>query len=75
MKKELNKEEFSHLDVLSFHKQSRVINMVVKGDIEKIKDYLRMFNPIMLEVLPVNLEEIFIYELGGMGYEFENIII
>ena len=65
---ELNKEEFSHLDVLSFHKQSRVINMVVKGDINEIKDYLRMFNPIMLEVLPVNLEEIFIYEMERKGY-------
>ena len=67
-KEELNKEEFSHLDVLSFHKQSRVINMVVKGDINEIKDYLRMFNPIMLEVLPVNLEEIFIYEMERKGY-------
>mgnify|MGYP003103696423 CR=1 FL=1 len=67
-KEELNKEEFSHLDVLSFHKQSRVINMVVKGDINEIKDYLRMFNPIMLVVLPVNLEEIFIYEMERKGY-------
>lgn len=40
-KEELNKEEFSHLDVLSFHKQSRVINMVVKGDINEIKDYFK----------------------------------
>ena len=71
---ELNKEEFSHLDVLSFHKQSRVINMVVKGDINEIKDYLRMFNPIMLEVLPVNLEEIFIYELGGADYAVRDIL-
>lgn len=67
-KEELNKEEFSHLDVLSFHKQSRVINMVVKGNIDEIKDYLRMFNPIMLEVLPVSLEEIFIYEMERKGY-------
>ena len=27
-----------------------------------------MFNPIMLEVLPVNLEEIFIYEMERQGY-------
>ena len=45
-----------------------MINMVVKGDINEIKDYLRMFNPIMLEVLPVNLEEIFIYEMERKGY-------
>ncbi len=44
-----------------------MINMVVKGDINEIKDYLRMFNPIMLEVLPVNLEEIFIYEWKERG--------
>ena len=31
-------------------------------------NYLRMFNPIMLEVLPVNLEEIFIYEMERKGY-------
>ena len=71
-KEELNKEEFSHLDVLSFHKQSRVINMVVKGDINEIKDYLRMFNPIMLEVLPVNLEEIFIYEMESNPSDVES---
>ena len=73
-KEELNKEEFSHLDVLSFHKQSRVINMVVKGDINEIKDYLRMFNPIMLEVLPVNLEEIFIYEYQDSNF-FQEVLL
>lgn len=67
-KDELDKDRFDHLDLLSFKKQSRVINMVVKGDIEEIKKYLYALNPLMLEVLPVNLEEIFIYEMERKGY-------
>ena len=67
-KEELDRERFDHLELLSFKKQSRVINMVVKGDIEDIKTYLNSLNPLLLEVLPVNLEEIFIYEMERKGY-------
>lgn len=67
-KEELEKDRFDHLDLLSFKKQSRVINMVVKGNIEDIKTYLYSLHPLMLEVLPVNLEEIFIYEMERKGY-------
>lgn len=67
-KEELDKDRFDHLDLLSFKKQSRVINMVVKGNIDEIKKYLYALNPLMLEVLPVNLEEIFIYEMERKGY-------
>lgn len=67
-KEELEKDRFDHLDLLSFKKQSRVINMVVKGDIEEIKAYLYSLHPLMLEVLPINLEEIFIYEMERKGY-------
>jgi ABC-2 type transport system ATP-binding protein len=31
--------------------------------------------PLFMDMLPLSLEEIFIYELGGLGYEFENIIL
>lgn len=67
-KEELDRDRFDHLDLLSFKIQSRVINMVVKGDIEDIKTYLYSLKPLMLEVLPVNLEEIFIYEMERKGY-------
>lgn len=50
------------------HIQSRVVNLVVKGDIEKIKNYLNTMNPLMMEVLNVNLEEVFIYEMEKKGY-------
>ena len=49
--------------------------MIVKGDSEEIKETVREFSPLICDILPLTLEEIFIYELGGLGYEFENIIL
>ena len=40
-----------------------------------IKKAINEHNPLICDVLPLTLEEVFIYELGGLGYEFENIIL
>ncbi len=52
-----------------------VKTMIVKGVTEDIKAQIVKYNPLICDVLPLTLEEVFIYELGGMGYEFENIIL
>ena len=52
-----------------------VINLIVKGENSKIREEIKKYNPLIFDILPLTLEEIFIYELGGMGYEFENILI
>ncbi len=65
---EKTKDDFKELDILSIHIQSRVVNLVVKGDIEKIKNYLQTMDPLMMEILKVNLEEIFVYEMEKKGY-------
>lgn len=60
--------DFKELDLLSIHIQSRVVNLVVKGNISKISNYLETMEPLMMEILNVNLEEIFIYEMERKGY-------
>lgn len=62
-------------DIMHIDSIGRVHMVIVRGDIEIIMDKLKQFSPIICDVLPLSLEEIFVYELGGMGYEFENIII
>ncbi|ATW27311.1 ABC transporter ATP-binding protein [Candidatus Formimonas warabiya] len=52
-----------------------VFLLIVKGNREELLSRIRTTNPIILDVLPLSLEEIFIYELGGMGYEIKNILI
>jgi len=49
--------------------------LIVRGDISEIKNKVEAFSPKILDVLPLSLEEVFVYELGGMGYELGKIIM
>lgn len=48
---------------------------IVKGETEEIIEKVKKYSPLVCDILPLTLEEVFIYELGGSGYEFENIIL
>ncbi len=61
------KEDFAELDLLHFEKQGQVYQLVVRGDEEKVKEKLQAMKPLLLNVLPVNFEELFIYELESRG--------
>lgn len=66
--KEMSKEDFSSLDLLSIEIQSRVVSIVVRGNLEVINKKLEALQPVMKEVLNVNLEEMFLYEMKQKGY-------
>ena len=36
---------------------------------------MAVYSPILLEALPLSLEEIFIYELGGEDYALRDIVL
>ena len=59
---------FTNLDVLSIRVESRFVKIVVKGNVEKIVNYLRSLDPVILEVQDVSLEEVFLYEMEQKGY-------
>ena len=48
--------------------------MIVKGNPEDAKRALAETNPLIVDVLPLTLEEIFIYEMGGADYEVKDIL-
>lgn len=52
-----------------------VLQFIVRGNKDDIISRVKVTNPVIMDVLPLSLEEIFIYELGGKGYEIENILI
>ena len=54
---------FADMDVVTMQIRSRVVNLYVRGDIEKVEAYLKTLDPLVLEILPVNLEEMFIQEV------------
>ena len=67
------KEAFPELDVLHFEKSKSVLYLIVRGSEEEIREKLAGKNPVVLDIIPLSLEEIFIYEMEGMGYDVNGI--
>ena len=52
------------------------VHMVIaRGSIDALTECIKAYNPVIMDILPLTLEEVFIYELGGMGYAFEDILL
>ena len=63
------------LEILHESSSGRMKTLVVRGDPEKLDGLLSGANLTYYDILPLSLEEIFIYELGGVDYEVKNIIL
>ena len=63
------------LNVLHTSQIGRVYTLIVRGDPTQIKERIATLNPILMEMLPLSLEEIFIYELGGEDYAVRDIVL
>ena len=63
------------LDILHESQTGRLKTLVVRGDANGITRKVSASNPVYFDVLPLSLEEIFIYELGGVNYEVKNILL
>ena len=63
------------LDILHDSKSGRLSTYIVRGSAAEVSETVEKMNPAYFDVLPLSLEEIFIYELGGVNYEVKNIIL
>ncbi len=72
--KDFDEKEFENYNVLSFRKIGSVATVILKGDKEKYERDLQALNPIILDFLPLTLEEIFIYQMEVLGYEFNSLV-
>ncbi len=68
------KELSEKLDILHREKRGSIDLFIVKGNRNSIIEMLQSENPLILDVLPLTLEEIFIYELGGAGHEIKDVL-
>ena len=74
LNKEFSKEDFKEFKVLSFKKTGSVATVIIEGEREKCEEQINAMNPIILDFLPLTLEEIFIYQMEVLGYEFNQIV-
>ena len=63
------------MNILHTSQVGRVYTYIVRGNPAEIKSRMAALSPILLEVLPLSLEEIFIYELGGEDYGVRDIVL
>ena len=63
------------LDILHASATGRVQLLIVRGKAETVTAQLATADPVLLDVLPLTLEEIFIYEQGGTGNAVRDIIL
>ena len=63
------------LDLLHVTQVGRIHTLIVRGSSDVIKSRLAALQPILMEALPLTLEEIFIYELGGEDYAVRDIML
>lgn len=61
-------------EVLHMSNTGRVYTLIVKGNPAEAKIQLEKMHPMLIDILPLTLEEIFIYELGGVDYEVKDIL-
>ena len=53
----------------------RLRTLIVRGQAEEVTNAFAALSPVFMDVLPLTLEEIFIYELGGVDYAAKDIVL
>lgn len=66
-------EKATDYEILNFVKHGSVANAIMRGDREKVRDDLYKLMPLIMDILPLSLEEVFIYEMEALGYCFDEV--
>lgn len=66
-------EKATDCEILNFVKHGSVANAIMRGDREKVRDDLYKLMPLIMDILPLSLEEVFIYEMEALGYCFDEV--
>ena len=63
------------INVVTYEQLGSVATFIVRGDRTGTEEKLRCMNPLLLDLLPLNLEEVFVYEMEALGYAFKDILM
>ena len=63
------------LDVVHTSSTGRLQQLVIRGKADEVSRIIEETEPVYMDVIPLTLEEIFIYEMGGADHAIKNIIL
>lgn len=62
------------LDILQFKTKGSLVEILARSSEEAIRQLLDQKNPLLLDILPLSLEEVFIYELSLRSYQVSDLL-
>lgn len=65
---------FEQLELLKMERTGSLLQLIIRGELSDIDAFFSALHPLFYEPTPLTLEEVFIYELGGLGYDVSNIL-
>lgn len=63
------------MEVLHASVVGRIHTLIIRGNAADVTNRLAVYSPILMDAIPLTLEEIFIYELGGDNYAVKDIVL
>ena len=70
-----DRTKFEGIHMMNYEQMGSVATFIAKGNREDVVLKIREMNPLLLDVLPLNLEEVFVYEMEALGYAFKDILM
>ena len=67
--------KFDGIQMLEYTQMGSVATFIARGNRDEVIARIRAMDPIILDVLPLNLEEVFVYEMEALGYAFKDILM
>lgn len=65
----------SVFDVVELEQRGKLFTLTIRGREEEVLKDLERMEPSFFEILPLSLEEIFIYEAEGVGYDVQKFLL
>lgn len=66
--KEPNKEMFIGIEFISYKQEKRVIEVVLNEDYDEVNELFKKYNPLIIDEIAIDFEELFIIEVESRGY-------
>ena len=63
-----SKDMFDDFKILTYEQESRIVRIVVNEDFDTFKEKIDKYNPLLIDEIPINFEELFIIEVESRGY-------
>ncbi|MBR6696982.1 MAG: ABC transporter ATP-binding protein [Lachnospiraceae bacterium] len=68
---DFSQDLFKDIEILNYKQNGSVATIITRGEYDDIIEKFNALSPVLLDILPLSLEELFTYEMAALGYDFD----